>query len=319
VKPVLFLLVFLAGCGYIGNPLPPALDIPSPVVDLRAAEDGDRILVEFTIPPLTTEGLPLKGLRSVDLYVGPPNTPFNPDTWAATAKHFEVPADSPGPAAFDQIPARDWTGQSLELAVRATGPKGKVSAWSNLVPLIVGAPLAPPAGLKADNTADGVKLTWSGSGPKYRVFRSVGNAQPAAIGEADQPEYLDNSAQFGTEYHYLVMAFEGETRRSVVSQPASVTPIDKFPPAIPAGVTAAAGVNAIELAWVRNTEADFKGYNVYRATGDGPFEKIASLIETPAYSDTKAETGKSYRYQISAVDLLNNESARSEIVTASLP
>lgn len=311
--------VFLAGCGYIGSPLPPALDIPSPVTDLRAAEDGDRILVEFTIPPLTTEGLPLKSLRSVDLYAGPANTPFNPDTWALTAKHFEVPADSPGPIAFDEIPAHNWAGQSIELAVRATGLKGKTSAWSNLIPLAVAEPLATPTDLKAANTADGVKLTWMGAGPKYRVFRAAGNAQPAPIGEADQTEYLDNSAQFGTKYDYMVMAVDGDTRRSVVSQTAAVTPVDVFAPAVPTGVTAAVGINSIELAWVRNTEADFRGYNVFRATGDAPLEKAASLIETPTYSDTKVDPGKTYRYQISAVDLLGNESERSEIVTASLP
>jgi hypothetical protein len=308
----------LSGCGYIGPPLPPALDIPSPITDLRAAEDGERILVEFTIPPLTTEGLPLKDLRSVELFVGPPNAPSNPDSWAASAKRFEVPADSPGPIAFDHIPARDWVGQSIEIGVRATGPKGKVSAWSNLIPLVVGPPLATPAGLTAENTAEGVRLKWNGAGPNYRVFRWSGNAQPVPIGEADMPDYLDASAQFGTEYRYLVMAFVGEARRSVVSQTATVTPIDIFAPAVPAGVTAAAGINSIELAWVRNTEADFRGYNVFRSEGNGPFEKIASLIETPAYTDTKVEAGKMYRYQISAVDLLGNESARSEAATGSL-
>ena len=315
-----FLFLLLSGCGYIGNILPPALDIPSRVVDLRAAEDGNRVLVEFTIPPLTTEGLPLKSLRNVELFAGPPNTPFNTDTWAATAKRFEVPADTPGPAAFDQIPVSDWVGQSIALAVRATGPKGKVSEWSNVVPLVIGSPLATPTALKADNTQDGVRLTWSGSGPKYRVFRSSGDEQPAPIGETEQPDYLDTSAQYGTAYRYIVMAFEGDTRRSVVSQTASITPIDTFAPAVPSGVTAATGVNAIELAWVRNTEADFRGYNVYRAEGDGQFAKITpALIDTPNFSDTKVEPGKTYRYQITAVDLIGNESARSEAVSAALP
>ena len=317
--PALF-LAFVSGCGYVGNPLPPALDIPSRTVDLRAAEDGERILVEFTIPPLTTEGLPLKNLRKVELFAGPPNAPFNADTWGLTAKRFDVPADSPGPVAFDQVPVQEWVGQSIALAVRATGPKGKTSEWSNVVPLTVGPPLAAPAMLKVEGSQDGVKLTWAGSGPNYRVFRAAGNAPPSPLGETDQREYLDTSSQFGTEYRYLVMAFEGDTRRSVVAQTESITPIDKFPPAVPTGVTAASGVNAIELAWVRNTEADFRGYNVYRAVGDGPFTKITlMLIDTPNFSDTMVEPAKTYRYQITAVDLTGNESARSEAVTAALP
>ena len=95
------MLFSLAGCGYIGNPRPPALDIPSALIDLRAAEDGDRILMVFTIPILTTEGMPLKSLRSVDLYAGPyagpANSPFNAAAWAETAKKYSVSADGAGP------------------------------------------------------------------------------------------------------------------------------------------------------------------------------------------------------------------------------
>ncbi len=45
-----------------------------------------------------------------------------------------------------------------------------------------------------------------------------------------------------------------------------ITPVDTFAPAVPGAVTAVAGVNTIELlAWTRNGEPDFKGYNVYRS------------------------------------------------------
>jgi fibronectin type 3 domain-containing protein len=169
-----------------------------------------------------------------------------------------------------------------------------------------------------------VRLTWMepatpGSAPKYRVYRWVGEDRPMPIADTNAPEYLDASAQFGTQYHYMVMALENETRQSVVSQTETITPKDVFPPAVPAGVTASAANNAIELAWVRNTEADFRGYNVFRAEGNGPFEKIASSIDVPLYRDAQVEPGKTYRYEVSAVDLLNNESARSEPVTAALP
>ena len=43
----------------MGAPKPPALDIPTRITDLRAAEYGDKIVVQFTIGPLTTDGLAL--------------------------------------------------------------------------------------------------------------------------------------------------------------------------------------------------------------------------------------------------------------------
>lgn len=311
-------LAVLTGCGYIGNPLPPALDIPSPVTDLRAVEYGNNILVEFTIPPLTTEGLPLKSVRSVELFAGPSPTPFSADAWAESAKRYQVQTPGPGPAS-DEIPAPEWAGRTILLGVRATGPKGKISGWSNFVPLSVGTPLATPAAPKAESTKDGVRLAWSGSGPRYRVFRAAGTGQPQPIGESEKPEYLDASAQFGTHYSYYVEAIASASQWSVMSEPsAPITPADVFPPAIPAAVTAVASGTSIELAWERNTESDFKGYNVYRSTDGGPFEKIASSIVAPVYSDTAVQPGRSYRYAISSVDLLGNESARSEPVTAML-
>ena len=63
----------------------------------------------------------------------------------------------------------------------------------------------------------------------------------------------------------------------------------------------------------------FKGYHVYRAEGDGEFQKIATLVEAPAYSDATAQKGKRYRYAVTAVDTSGNESARSNPQEAIIP
>ena len=96
-----------------------------------------------------------------------------------------------------------------------------------------------------------------------------------------------------------------------MSAPVFITPTDKFPPAVPGALTAILGVNTVELAWTRNTETDFKGYNIYRSTDGGAFVKVAELVPSPTFSDNKIEAGKKYRYEVSAVDLKGNESAHS--------
>ncbi len=142
-------------------------------------------------------------------------------------------------------------------------------------------------------------LTWSGAGPKYRVLRSVADGMPEKLADTDKPEYVDDSAQFGMRYQYLALAFADETQQSLASDPAAMpTLVDTFAPDVPAGITAVAGVNTIELEWERNTESDFKGYNVFRSVDGAPFEKVASLIEAPTYSDTNVQTGKTYRYAV---------------------
>ena len=62
-------ILWLAGCAYVGAPKPPALDIPTRITDLRAAEYGDQILVQFTIGALTTDGLALTNVKTVEVQV----------------------------------------------------------------------------------------------------------------------------------------------------------------------------------------------------------------------------------------------------------
>jgi hypothetical protein len=308
--------IILSGCGYIGPIQPPALDIPQQPPDLRVVEYGAKLVVEFTLPNQTTEGLSLRSIRSLEVRVGPSIDPFAINRWADQAKPYAVTATKPGPF-MREIPASDWSGKEVLVSVRAVGPKGKAAAWTTPKIIMVEPPLARPASLVAENVEQGVKLKWKGATAKYRIFRSIADAAPERLNDSDRPEYVDDSTVYGTTYHYLVQGLSDELHQSEVSDSATVTPEDKFPPAVPAALTAIQGVSTIELAWTRNTEPDFQGYNIYRSIDNGPFEKIASMITSPTYSDTKIEAGKKYRYAVTSVDKTGNESARSTVAEAS--
>ncbi|MGC2488645.1 MAG: hypothetical protein WA412_08220, partial [Candidatus Sulfotelmatobacter sp.] len=178
-------------------------------------------------------------------------------------------------------------------------------------------PLPKPSTLVAENVAQGVRLTWKGTALKYRIFRAVGEAAPERLDESTRPEFVDDTTEYGKTYKYLVQGITDDLHGSEVSDPVEITPVDKFPPAVPGALTAILGVNTVELAWTRNTEKDFKGYNVYRSTDGGPFVKIAEGVPTPSFSDSNIEAGKKYRYGVSAVDLSGNESAHSTPADAS--
>jgi fibronectin type 3 domain-containing protein len=281
--------------------MPPTLDIPITITDFRAWEYGDNIEIAFTLPDKTTENLPLTSVRSIELRIGE-NEPGS----KLVALHIA----KPGPVT-DQVPAQTWIGKTIVLAVRATGPKGKASAWSNPMVLGVIQPLLPPSTPKPQNVEKGVELTWTGMGPRYRIFRAEADGQPQQLADSDGPRYLDETTAFGTRYRYMVQAIAAENQWSVVSEAAEITPIDTFPPEVPEGLSAVPTPQAIELAWTRNTETDFRGYNIFRSVDNAPFEKYASLVEVPTFSDSKIQAGKKYRYMVSAVDLTGNESARS--------
>ena len=314
-------LLFASGCGYIGEPQYPALNIPTRITDLSAVERGDHIDVHFTIGALTTEGLVLKSIGAIDLRLGPKvGQDFHVEQWAEAATRIEVQVPAKAGPVQATVPVSRFIGKEVIVAVRVANAKGRISAWSNLGTVRVEPPLATPADFTATNDPQGVLLKWSAANePSFRIFRSSEKEpQPSQIGTSEKQEYLDTTVAYGVKYEYFVQGVNGEGE-SQAAGPALTTPEDTFAPAVPSGVAATAGLSAIELAWERNSESDFRGYRVYRAVGDGPFERIADLLEAPNYSDRKVEPGKRYRYAVSSVDRIGNESEKSTPVEALAP
>jgi hypothetical protein len=310
------LLLTLTGCGYVGPVLPPLLDIPLQVPYVNAAEYGDKIIVEFTQPELTTEGNAIHNLRLLEVRVGPPVTPLLPQVWEKTATSYPVSNPSIGPFT-KEVPISDWVNKEVLISVRAIGDRGRPAYWATFKFLKVEPALPQPTGLKADNVAEGVKLTWQGSAPKYRIYRAVGGANPEKIDDSDHAGFIDGTTEYDKTYNYRVQAITDDFHGSEVSALAPVTTKDDFAPAVPGALTAIMGVSTVELAWTRNTEPDFRGYNVYRSTDGGPFVKVADLVVAPTFSDNKIEAGKKYRYEVSAVDVKGNESLHSTPADAS--
>src|SRR5579864_6175394 len=313
--------VLVAGCGSVGEPLYPALNIPQRVGDLVAVERGDQIAIYFTIPALTTEGLAVRAIGSVDLRIGinPPNG-FNVDQWAAGAKKIDTPAPSqPGPVRL-QIPAREFIGKEILAAVRVGNNRGRMSTWSNVVVVNVETPLKKPSDFEARPSPEGVRLTWSAPNENsFRIFRRADQEkEPSVLTTADKPEYVDTSTEYGKPYEYYVQAIH-EKAESDAAGPAAITPKDIFPPAVPTGLSASAGVAAIELAWERNTEPDLKEYRLYRSEENEPFVQIAEGLEGPSYSDRKIESGKHYKYRVVAVDQAGNLSEPSGTIEIIAP
>jgi hypothetical protein len=293
-------LAWLCSCGFVGEPLPPTPNIPRQVTDLRAMQRGAKIIVDFTIPPLTTDGLILKQVGNVDLQIGDKPVP--------------VTVTNTGPV-HTETPARDWIGQEPNVRVRIGNGRERYSNWSNYVTVAVIEPLEPPMDVKAEADPKGVRLTWKPEkrpGVKWRVTRGKQDFT------TDQPEFIDTGAQYGTEYKYQVVAI----LKAVESDPSKesvITPKDVFPPAIPTGLTALTGVNSIELSWERNTEDDLKGYHLYRALEGGDFQPLGELVPQPAYSDKDIEKGRKYRYTLSAADQQGNESAKCAPIEIAAP
>jgi hypothetical protein len=351
-------LAGLAACGSPGIPRPPSLDLPQPASDLRAVRKGDRAYLVWTIPNLTTDGLAVRRAgatricRSVDLAmsecgnpvgeVAAPQAPLN-STTKTTAANVQA-------RYMDQIPATILSGNSearLFYAVAATNQRGRDAGLSNQVSVPGFTSTAPPEDFRAQVTAEGVVLSWSGgASPQqaaqveriYRVYRrEEGTDADAIAGEtaftAGPPfRMLDQTFQWEKKYGYRVTVltrirladkseseFEGDDTPAV-----EIFAHDVFPPAVPSGLQAVfSGVGQqafVDLIWAPDTEADLAGYNVYRREADGTTAKInAEPVKTPAFRDSKVIPGHTYVYSLTAVDLRGNESERSAEASENVP
>jgi len=310
----------LAGCGYPGEPLPPALNRPMRVSDLTVVERGSKIVVRFTVPKLTTEGLPIRDNPEIEIRLGEvPGAGWSLPAWEKSSTR--VPArlitvkDGQATALVDTA---GLYGKTEVVMARVLGPAGRNIGWSAPVNLTIVPPLPTPEGLAAKDAPDAVRLDWHAAAGQFRVFRSsAAEADWKQIGVADKPFYLDSDIVFGTAYQYQVQAIEkaGDAyAESEASNAIPFTPADRFPPAVPAGLTAIPGARTIELVWERNAEKDFAFYRVYR---DG--KRVGDSLTSPAYSDKDAMPGVKYSYRVSAVDTAGNESAQSATAEAAIP
>lgn len=269
--------------------------------------------MRFSIPPLTTEQLPVTNVSAVDLRAGvrtPGDVPLN--VWAAQSTAIPVSVREPGPVQAESPVLPEWHGRRILFAVRLQNDKDRFSEWSNLEERTVVPPVQGPENLQPGTAPEGVRLKWTGNSGSWRVFRDG-----AQVAEVTKPEYLDTAVETGKSYQYqvqtVVPAGDG-IAVSDLSPAKAVAYIDTFPPAAPQTLEVVAGTRAVELSWSRSVESDFKHYRVWR---NG--EIIAAVVELPAYTDATVSSGNKYKYAVSAVDAYGNESPQSQPVEISAP
>lgn len=304
MRRLLLLPVLLSGCGYVGEPLPPSLNIPAPIADLRVEQVGADLVIAFTAPEVTTDGVIFSRLGGVEAMI-------NDDPVA-----IPTPASEPGPVRIVASAAR-YVSQQATVRVRVASPKGRFGDWAART-LTIDSPLSIPAELSAQATAGGVLLAWqSPHKAQFRILRTTG-AVETEVGTTSENRFLDSTARFDTAYSYRIEAFS-TLSRSGFTAPIGITPIDTFPPSVPAGLSAVPGIGSIEVAWERSPEPDVAGYRLYRATPDLDWRVVGGQTPSANYSDRDVASGVRYRYAVSAVDLKGNESPRSPVVELIAP
>jgi len=348
-------LMFTA-CATMGPPQPPSLALPKAPTDLRAVRKGDRVILTWTAPSVTTDRQtvrsagPTRICRGLEPELTRCGTPVGQATAQAIAATNHTSVQKVSRSYSDGLGGTlqsDNPSSFITYAVEVLNAGGRGAGLSNQVRVSLVRTLPPPREFAARITGQGVVLTWAndvppaGSAPVhylYRIYRrQEGSTEQILAGQipaGSEPilTLTDSSIEWGKTYEYraetvTVVAQESKPELQVEGDDTPEIEVfadDVFPPAVPSGLQAVASgpgqKTFIDLVWAPVTDVDLEGYNVYRhEEGGAPVKVNAALLRTPDYRDDSVAAGKSYLYSVSAVDVRGNESARSEEAGETVP
>lgn len=168
--------------------------------------------------------------------------------------------------------------------------------------------LAPPG-------TTGPALEWTPTAPNasgYRFIDHFASSKSLRLHRVNDgsgaPTALDYTMEnFGTVQDSTRWRLIKPYQPGEVEAPAPVT-----------NLAATSGNNSVGLAWSQSPAADLLGYAIYRKSdATGAFERLTSGLTSTSYTDTTAVNGVTYRYAVTAVDWIANESVQSAEVIAS--
>jgi len=326
--------LWLAGCGSVGDPLPPLVNIPERAQDFAGRQTAQGLVLEWTWPETTTEGMPLTDLESFEVHfmeVASPREPVSPERFESeslllvSVEGADLERYGPGEKVSLTAPAQPHVGKTLALGVRAVNRRGRWIGFSNLEMVDVVPPPGPPRNVRSSVRAEGVLLEWEAAegADGYRIYRASEEGEFTPVATAEKNSYLDRIGEFGRRYSYRVRSL-GRSRTGLAEGPLSpvhtVFAEDRFPPAPPEGLEAVAAASSVELSWEENTEPDLAGYSVLRGEDGGKKVPLnQEPLRTPAFSDESAAPGRTYEYAVAAVDQNGNRSEPSAPVQIRVP
>ncbi|MBO5896747.1 MAG: hypothetical protein J6Q83_05570, partial [Clostridia bacterium] len=156
-----------------------------------------------------------------------------------------------------------------------------------------------PATVKASNGVKGVNVTWSAveGALSYDIYvRAAGQADYQLVfsGAKANSTFVHADAKTGVYYKYAVVARCGKYAGELNVN----GPLVKCVQA-PVLVSATNGVNGVVVKW--NAVEGATGYRVYSRVGGSSTYLYLGTVTTNTYTDTKAASGKYYKYVVKAV------------------
>lgn len=273
----LIMTALFTACATIGPPQPPSLELPKAPTDLRATRKGDRVILTWTVPSVTTDRKTIRILgptricRGLDPKLTQCGVPVGEA--AAQASSSEPTHSSPTKTSKQKISGSYTDSLSAQLesddpsgfityAIEVLNTGGRGAGLSNQVRVSLAHTLSPPRDFQARVTSRGVELKWTNDVRSensdaairyvYRIYRRLeGTQQEAVVGEvpaagAAELELTDSNIEWEKTYEYYaemltVIAQEKQTALQIEGDDSAEVKVfadDVFPPTVPSGLQA---------------------------------------------------------------------------------
>jgi hypothetical protein len=303
-KALILLATLLAGCGRVGDPLPPFIRVPEAVKDLTVVQNGYDIVLTWTNPPRYTDGSTATNLSRVQIRNNGASIGTVNVAAAGKPQSYAIPI---GPVIAGQ--------RAFSIVVETT--QGKQSDVSNMASI---SPVEVPGrvtGLTAVPDQRRIFVKWdkpkegSALAEAYVVVRTD---IPADAETVPETHYEDIRYQPDKKFTYLVTAVrrvDGTVVTGVGPESVTVVTEDKTPPMVPSGIEIQLSDMGAFVTWQPNDETDLAGYRVFRSEhAEAGFKPITDrIVTTNGFFDMAYKPGA--RYAVSAVDEFGNESRMS--------
>ena len=298
--PVLFAL----GCGKVGDPQPPFLSIPESADDFGVEQVGYELHLAWTNPS-----------RNVDL-----SASVDLDRAVILENETVVAAiQVRGPGEYQTVvlPGRDLVGSTQQYTIHFETTRGRISAQSPRVQVMVIEVPGPGSGVRAEVDQNRMTLEWeppqNGAGitDGYRIYRSG----ELLSGEGDTllsvPRFEDTRYRVGETYIYTIVPVREGVSGLVAGLPyeaVSVTALDRTPPSAPSDLSLTPFQGGVFIRWQFSPESDVVRYNVFRrVAGNEDFRRVSPDGQaTNAFQDPEYQPG--FEYAVTALDRSGNES-----------